>query len=165
MRAGGEMITGGGHRQGIFLESTDGPAWGLPNGMETQVADAAAMEALGRAAGLAALAGEVFALCGPLGAGKTTWTRGLVAGLGSRALVTSPTFTLVHEYPDGRLPAFHFDFHRAAAAAEILALGWDDYLERDGVVVVEWADLFPELFPAGAHWLHLRHDAGGRVLG
>ena len=129
------------------------------------MADAAAMEALGRAAGLAAAAGEVFALCGPLGAGKTTWTRGLVDGLGSRAVVTSPTFTLVHEYPDGRLPVFHFDFHRATAAGEILALGWDDYLERGGVVVVEWADLFPELFPPETRWRRLRHDDGARQVG
>lgn len=122
------------------------------------------MEDLGRMAGLAASAGEVFALCGPLGAGKTTWTRGLVAGLGSRAEVTSPTFTLVHEYPGGRLPVFHFDFHRASSAAEIVALGWDEYLERGGVVVVEWADMFPDLFPSGTRWLRFRHDAGARRL-
>lgn len=75
-----------------------------------------------------------------------------------------PDFTLLHEYPDGRLPVFHFDFHRAGQAAEILAIGWDDYLEREGVVVAEWADRFPELFPPGTRWLRLRHDGAIRWL-
>lgn len=133
--------------------------------MEQTTVDAAAMEALGAAAAVTAAAGAVVALCGPMGAGKTTWTRGLVAGLGSAAVVTSPTFTLVHEYPGGRLPVYHFDFHRAASAAEIVALGWDDYLERGGVVVVEWADRFPELLPPGTRWVRIRHQGAGRVVG
>jgi tRNA threonylcarbamoyladenosine biosynthesis protein TsaE len=133
-------------------------------GMEIRVRDAAAMEDLGKVAGEAAQPGQVFALCGPMGAGKTTWARGLVEGLGGPAGVASPTFTLVHEYPGGRLPVFHFDFHRATHAGEILALGWDDYLERGGVVVVEWADLFPDLFPPEARWLRLSHEGGQRLV-
>ena len=86
-------------------------------------------------------------------------------GLGSTAAVTSPTFALVHEYPDGRLPVFHFDFHRVSLAAEIVAIGWDDYLDRDGVVIAEWADHFPELFPPGTRWLRLRHDGDSRWIG
>jgi len=97
-------------------------------------------------------AGDVVALCGQLGAGKTQATKGIVAGLGSQAAVTSPTFTLVHEYRDGRLPVFHFDFYRHERPGAVLAAGWDDILDEPGVVVVEWADRFPELLPAHARW-------------
>lgn len=87
-------------------------------------------------------AGDVVALCGQLGAGKTQATKGIVVGLGSQADVTSPTFTLVHEYTDGRLPVFHFDFYRMEQSGEVLTLGWDEILDEPGVVIVEWADLF-----------------------
>jgi tRNA threonylcarbamoyladenosine biosynthesis protein TsaE len=87
-----------------------------------------------------------------LGAGKTHWTKGLVAGMGSTAEVTSPTFALVHEYPGGRVPVFHLDFYRLENAREIIALGWDEYLEAGGVIVAEWADKFPELLPPGTLW-------------
>lgn len=111
-------------------------------------------------------AGDVIALCGQLGAGKTQATKGIVAGLGSHAEVTSPTFTLVHEYTDGRLPVFHFDFYRMEKPGEVLTLGWDEILDEPGVVIVEWADLFPELLPAGARWFHftLRPDGAREVI-
>ena len=73
-------------------------------------------------------AGDVIALCGNLGAGKTQITRGIVAGMESKADVTSPTFTLVHEYLDGRLPAFHFDFYRMESAAEGHGFCWGEFL-------------------------------------
>lgn len=100
-------------------------------------------------------AGEVIALCGNLGAGKTQVTRGIVTGLGSKTEVTSPTFTLVHEYLGGRLPVFHFDFYRMKSAAEVLSTGWDEILAEPGIVIVEWADLFPELMPPGTRWFHI----------
>jgi tRNA threonylcarbamoyladenosine biosynthesis protein TsaE len=103
----------------------------------------------------------VIALVGDLGAGKTHWTKGFVAGLASRAEVTSPTFGLVHEYADGRLPVFHFDFYRLGSAAELLALGWDEILEQDGIVIAEWADKFPEILPADARWLRFTVAADG----
>lgn len=110
-------------------------------------------------------AGDVVALTGTLGAGKTHFTQGLVAGLGSGDTVTSPTFGIVHEYVDGRLPVFHFDFYRLETAEELLEVGWDDYLDRDGVVVVEWADRFRELLPRQAQWWRLEHEeSGGRRL-
>lgn len=99
-------------------------------------------------------AGAVVALCGQLGAGKTQATKGIVEGLGSRAAVTSPTFTLVHEYLDGRVPVFHFDFYRMDDPAQVLTVGWDDFLDEPGVVIVEWADLFPALLPAHTRWFH-----------
>ncbi|WP_395750942.1 tRNA (adenosine(37)-N6)-threonylcarbamoyltransferase complex ATPase subunit type 1 TsaE [Prosthecobacter sp.] len=100
-------------------------------------------------------AGDVIALCGTLGAGKTQITRGIVAGMHSNAAVTSPTFTLVHEYLDGRLPIFHFDFYRMDTAAEVLGIGWDEFLTEPGVIIVEWADLFPDLLPPHTRWFHI----------
>jgi tRNA threonylcarbamoyladenosine biosynthesis protein TsaE len=108
-----------------------------------------AMLELGRAAAASVRPGTVIALIGGLGVGKTHWTKGFVAGLGSAAEVTSPTFGLVHEYPGGRLPVFHLDFYRLENADELIALGWDEYLEAEGVVVAEWGDKFPEVMPPG----------------
>ena len=97
----------------------------------------------------AARAGDVFALIGEVGAGKTQFVKGLVAGIGSRAEVTSPTFTLVHEYRGGRFPVYHFDFYRLESGAAVVGLGFDEYTNGDGVCVIEWADRFPQVLPAG----------------
>jgi tRNA threonylcarbamoyladenosine biosynthesis protein TsaE len=105
-------------------------------------------------------AGDVLALVGDLGAGKTQWVKGLAAGLGSDAAVTSPTFTLIHEYGGGRLPLYHLDCYRLADAAELLGIGLDDYLDGRGVVVIEWADKFPELIPATARWVRFKIGEG-----
>lgn len=98
----------------------------------------------------AAEVGAVYALAGDLGAGKTQFVKGFVAGLESKAEVTSPTFTLVHEYGDGRYPVYHFDFYRLDSPDAVLRLGFDDYIQGDGVCIIEWADRFPELLPASA---------------
>jgi tRNA threonylcarbamoyladenosine biosynthesis protein TsaE len=95
----------------------------------------------------------VFALRGELGAGKTQFVKGLVAGLGSNAFVTSPTFTLIHEYPGGRLPVYHFDFLRLEDRQAAARLDLDDYFFGDGVSAIEWADRFPELIPDQARWV------------
>lgn len=108
--------------------------------------------AWGRALAQSLNAGDVVALVGGLGAGKTHATQGIVAGLGSPCDVSSPTFTLIHEYPGGRLPAFHFDFYRMESPGEVIGIGWDDYLDAGGVVIVEWADKFAEIIPANARW-------------
>ena len=97
--------------------------------------------------------GDVFALTGDLGAGKTQFVKGVVAGLGSSAEVTSPTFVLVHEYEDGRLPVYHFDFYRLDNSDAVLRLGFDDYVFGDGVSLIEWADRYPDLIPKEAKWL------------
>ena len=121
--------------------------------MQGSAATPEAMQELGRNSASELREGIVIALVGGLGAGKTHWTKGLVSGLGSSAEVTSPTFGLVHEYAGGRLPVFHFDFYRIETPDELLALGWDEYLDAGGVVVAEWADKFPELLPEGTCWL------------
>ncbi len=124
-----------------------------------------AMEHLGRMAAAGVQPGSVIALVGGLGAGKTHWTKGLVSALGSAAEVTSPTFGLVHEYTDGRIPVFHFDFYRLNSAEELAALGWDEYLDADAVIVAEWGDKFPEMLPDGTLWLSFTvDDDGGRRI-
>lgn len=129
--------------------------------MEGRAESVAAMEALGREAATQARPGSVIALVGGLGAGKTHWTKGFAAGIGSAADVTSPTFGLIHEYSGGRLPVFHLDFYRLDSAAELVALGWDELLEEDGVVIAEWADKFPELLPPDTLWLQFTVEPDG----
>ena len=97
-------------------------------------------EALGAALGRIIPAGTVLAYRGDLGAGKTAFTRGLAAGLGYREPVTSPTYTIVNEYLGGRLPLFHFDMYRLASADDLWDIGWEDYLDRQGVCAVEWSE-------------------------
>ena len=120
----------------------------------------------GRGLGDSLQAGAVVALCGDLGAGKTQASKGIVAGLGSGEVVSSPTFGLVHEYVEGRLPVFHFDWYRMETEVEVLNMGWDDYLDEKGVVIVEWADRFPDLMPEGTRWFYLEHagEEGRRVM-
>lgn len=109
--------------------------------------------ASGERAAATAAAGDVIALVGDLGAGKTQWAKGFVSGMGGSTPVTSPTFTIVHEYEGGRLPVYHFDFYRIEDAKAADALGLDEYFSGDGVCLVEWADRFPELLPKRARWL------------
>jgi tRNA threonylcarbamoyladenosine biosynthesis protein TsaE len=85
-------------------------------------------------------AGTVIAYRGDLGAGKTAFTRGLARGLGYAEPVTSPTYTIVNEYLGGRLPLFHFDMYRLASADDLWDIGWEDYLDRNGICAVEWSE-------------------------
>ena len=97
-------------------------------------------ESLGEALGKILTPGTVIAYLGDLGAGKTAFTRGLARGLGYREPVTSPTYTIVNEYLGGRLPLFHFDMYRLRCADDLWDIGWDDYLDRNGVCAVEWSE-------------------------
>ena len=97
--------------------------------------------------------GDVLGLTGELGSGKTQFVKGLSAGLGATTPVTSPTFTLIHEYAGGRLPVYHFDFFRIEDREAAERLGLDEYFFGDGVSVVEWADRFPDLIPESARWI------------
>lgn len=97
--------------------------------------------------------GDVLALTGELGSGKTQFVKGLAAGLNSTTPATSPTFTLIHEYSGGRLPVYHFDFFRIEDRQSAERLGLDEYFFGDGVSVVEWADRFPDLIPENARWI------------
>jgi len=97
--------------------------------------------------------GSVLALKGDLGSGKTLFVKGFVAGLGSSADVTSPTFTILHEYRGGRFPIYHFDLFRVEHPQSLARLGFDDYFFGDGISVIEWADRFPEFVPEQARWI------------
>ncbi len=91
--------------------------------------------------------GAVIACRGGLGMGKTAFTRGLARGLGYPGRVTSPTFTIVNEYEGGRLPLFHFDLYRLEGEDDLFSIGWEDYLNRGGVCVVEWSEQAPGALP------------------
>jgi tRNA threonylcarbamoyladenosine biosynthesis protein TsaE len=106
--------------------------------------------AAGRDLGARLVPGTVVALAGDLGAGKTHFVRGLVAGWGGTEPATSPTFTLLHEYATPRGPVFHLDLYRAKTAAEVWEATHDELNEAAGLVVIEWADRFPELVPPNA---------------
>ena len=97
-------------------------------------------EAIGAALGKILPAGTVIAYRGDLGAGKTAFTRGLARGLGCREMVTSPTYTIVNEYLGGRLPLFHFDMYRLKSSDDLWDIGWEDYLDRNGICAVEWSE-------------------------
>lgn len=101
-------------------------------------------EALGEKLAKLLRPGTVLAYLGDLGAGKTAFTRGLARGLGCRETVTSPTYTIVNEYLGGRLPLFHFDMYRLASSDDLWDIGWEDYLDRQGVCAVEWSENVPE---------------------
>ena len=101
-------------------------------------------EKLGAALAEKLLPGTVIAYQGDLGAGKTAFTRGLARGLGCRETVTSPTYTIVNEYLGGRLPLFHFDMYRLTSSDDLWDIGWEDYLDRQGVCAVEWSENVPE---------------------
>jgi tRNA threonylcarbamoyladenosine biosynthesis protein TsaE len=102
-------------------------------------------ESLGESFGRAAKRGLVIALSGELGAGKTQLVKGIARGLGITARVHSPTFTLVNEYAGGRLRLFHLDLYRLESSAQILAAGLEEFLQPDGVAVVEWAERIYDL--------------------
>ena len=95
------------------------------------------------------LPGDVLAFYGDLGAGKTAFIRGVARGLGIASRVSSPTFTIVNEYP-GPVPLFHFDMYRLGSSDELFEIGWEDYLTRGGVCCVEWTENVADARPAEA---------------
>ena len=105
---------------------------------------------LGINIGRKAKAGQVITLVGDLGVGKTVFTKGLARGLGITEPVSSPTFTIVQEYREVRLPLYHFDVYRIGDLEEMEEIGYEDYFYGDGVCLVEWANLIEELIPEHA---------------
>lgn len=102
---------------------------------------------LGRRLGEQAKAGQVYCINGELGVGKTVFTQGFGYGLGIKALVNSPTFTIIKEYDDGRLPLYHFDVYRIGDISEMDEIGYEDYFYGDGVCLIEWSHLIEEILP------------------
>ncbi|MDO4975915.1 MAG: tRNA (adenosine(37)-N6)-threonylcarbamoyltransferase complex ATPase subunit type 1 TsaE [Eubacteriales bacterium] len=97
--------------------------------------------------GQKAEAGQVFCFYGDLGVGKTVFTQGFAKGLGIEEPVSSPTFTIVQVYEEGRLPLYHFDVYRISDPDEMYEIGFDDYIEGEGVCFIEWAELIEEILP------------------
>ena len=106
-------------------------------------------ERVGERLGRRLVPGDVVALSGELGAGKTCFIRGLARGLGVTQGVSSPTFVIVNQYT-GRMPVFHIDAYRTESLTELLDIGFDEYVSGDSVTVIEWSDKLEPLLPSGA---------------
>ena len=102
---------------------------------------------LGKKIGQQARPGQVYTLTGDLGVGKTVFTQGVAAGLGITEPVSSPTFTIVQIYEEGRLPFYHFDVYRIGDIEEMEEIGYDDYFFGEGICLIEWAELIEEILP------------------
>lgn len=105
-------------------------------------------------------AGDVLALIGDLGTGKTALTKYIAQGLGIRDSVVSPTFTIVREYTGGRLPLYHFDVYRLGDSEEMFNIGAEEYFyEKGGVCVIEWADIVEDILPADTRYIYIGYGA------
>ena len=114
--------------------------------------------AYGKALGEKAAPGEIYALAGDLGVGKTVFTQGFAAGLGIMEPVNSPTFTILQVYDGGRIPFYHFDVYRIGAVEEMDEIGCEDYFYGGGVCLVEWAERIEQLLPKGRTELLIEKD-------
>jgi len=113
---------------------------------------------VGRKLGLTAQSGEVYCLVGDLGVGKTIFTKGFASGLNILEPVTSPTFTIVNIYEEGRYPFYHFDVYRIEHISEMDEIGYDEYFYGKGITFVEWANLIEPIIPKKAHWISIEKD-------
>lgn len=113
---------------------------------------------LGFSIGREAKPGEIYALAGDLGVGKTVFTKGVAAGLGVKEQVNSPTFTIVQVYDSGRLPFYHFDVYRIGDPEEMEEIGYEDYFYGEGLCMVEWAGLIEELMPERTKWITIEKN-------
>ena len=102
--------------------------------------------------------GDVLALVGDLGAGKTVFAKGFAAGLGITEAVNSPTYTIVQQYDSGRLPLYHFDVYRIGDVSEMDETGFEDCIYGSGVTLVEWAGLIEDIMPENTVWVTIERD-------
>ena len=114
--------------------------------------------AVGKSLGEKAFPGQVLTLTGDLGVGKTVFTQGLAEGLGIEEPINSPTFTIVQEYHEGRLPLYHFDVYRIADVSEMDEIGYEEYFFSDGVCLIEWGTLIEELLPDSTITITIEKD-------
>ena len=113
---------------------------------------------IGKKIGQEAQPGQVICLYGDLGVGKTVFTKGLADGLGITEPIQSPTFTIVREYEEGRLPLYHFDVYRIGDIEEMDEIGFEDYVYGDGISLIEWANLIDEILPANRTEITIEKD-------
>ena len=114
--------------------------------------------ALGQKLGEQAKAGQIYTLTGDLGVGKTVFTQGIARGLGITEAVSSPTFTIVQVYEEGRLPFYHFDVYRIGDIEEMEEIGYDDYFFGKGICLIEWANLIEEILPENLIQITIEKD-------
>ena len=113
---------------------------------------------VGRKIGMNAKPGQIYTLTGDLGVGKTVFTQGFASGLGITEPVTSPTFTLGNEYEEGRLPLYHFDVYRIGSSDEMYDIGYEEYINGEGVCIIEWANLIEDILPDHYRKLTIEKD-------
>lgn len=113
--------------------------------------------AFARELGMLVKQGEVFCLIGDLGVGKTVFSKGFAEGMGIEDPITSPTFTIIHEYM-GRVPLYHFDVYRISDESEMEELGYEEYFYGEGVCLIEWANLIPDIIPEFAKYILIEKD-------
>ena len=112
----------------------------------------------GRQLGQFAKPGEIYCLNGDLGVGKTVFTKGFAEGIGIQEPVNSPTFTIIQQYEEGRIPLYHFDVYRISDIDEMEEIGYEDYFFGDGVCLIEWANLIEEIIADYAVWITIEKD-------
>ncbi|MDD3240307.1 MAG: tRNA (adenosine(37)-N6)-threonylcarbamoyltransferase complex ATPase subunit type 1 TsaE [Lachnospira sp.] len=112
----------------------------------------------GFAMGQEAKSGQIFCLEGDLGVGKTVFTQGFAKGLGIDEPISSPTFTIVQEYHEGRIPLYHFDVYRIGDVSEMDEIGYEEYLFSDGVCLVEWGNLIREILPEETVYITIKKN-------
>ena len=115
---------------------------------------------VGKELGKASMAGQVYALVGDLGVGKTVFTKGFAEGLGIEEPVNSPTFTILQIYDEGRIPLYHFDVYRIEEPEEMEEIGFDEYIEGDGVCLIEWAGRIADILPENIIVIRIEKDLG-----
>lgn len=113
---------------------------------------------LGKKLGEQAKPGQVYTLIGELGVGKTIFTQGVAEGLLIKEPVSSPTFTIVQVYEEGRMPFYHFDVYRIGAIEEMEEIGYEDYFYGQGLVMIEWANLIQEILPEKYQEIKIEKD-------
>ncbi len=113
---------------------------------------------LAKKMGETCIPGTIIALCGELGSGKTVFAKGFAAGLGIEDHVNSPTFTILQQYDNGRLPFYHFDVYRVSDISELDETGYEDFFFGNGAALVEWADIIKDIMPPETIWITMEKD-------
>ena len=113
---------------------------------------------IGKDLAMNAKTSSVYCLDGDLGVGKTIFTKGFAVGLGIEECITSPTFTIVQEYEDGRVPFYHFDVYRISDPCEMYEIGFDEYINGEGICLIEWASLIEEILPKDVIKVNISKD-------
>lgn len=113
---------------------------------------------LGFKLGSEAKKGDIFCLTGDLGVGKTVFSKGFAQGIGINEHITSPTFTIINEYQNGRIPFYHFDVYRLTDSEQLYDIGYEDYFYGEGACLVEWADMVKDFIPENAVWINIKKN-------